>query len=127
MAKLHQVYKCQESGMIVEVKKAGEGVPSCCGKEMTLLEEKTADSSTEKHVPMIEKIDNGYKVTVGSTLHPMTEEHLIEWIELMVDDKVYTQYLTPDQEPVAIFMVEEGERVCAREYCNLHGHWQANL
>ncbi|MCK8059255.1 MULTISPECIES: desulfoferrodoxin [unclassified Fusibacter] len=124
MAKRLEVYKCEACGNIVEVYHGGPGALVCCDEEMQLLEEKTADKTTEKHVPVIEKIDGGFKVTVGSTLHPMTEEHFIEWIELVADGKVYTEYLKPGQEPVAIFMVEANE-VVAREYCNLHGHWKS--
>ena len=66
----------------------GAGELVCCGQPMAKLEEKTADSSTEKHVPVIEKLDDGYKVTVGSVPHPMADEHFIEWIEIQFDDKV---------------------------------------
>lgn len=91
---------------------------------MKLMDEQTADSSTEKHVPVIEKTSNGYKVTVGSTLHPMEEKHYIEWIEMIADGKSYRQYLKPGDQPVAEFCVEAKE-VSAREYCNVHGLWRA--
>jgi len=118
-----QVYKCSVCGNMVEVLFAGGGELVCCGQPMNLLEEKTADSSTEKHVPVIEKINGGYKVTVGSTLHPMTEEHFIQWIELVADGKVYKEFLKPGDQPVAEFAVE-AKNVTAREYCNLHGLWK---
>jgi superoxide reductase len=124
MAKRLEVYKCEVCGNIVEMYNAGGGTLVCCGEDMKLQEEKTADSTTEKHVPVIEKIDGGYKVTVGTTLHPMKEEHYIQWIELIAGDKVYTEYLSPGMNPEAVFMVEE-ENVSAREYCNLHGHWKS--
>lgn len=123
MNAVNQVYKCEHCGNIVEVLYAGGAPLVCCGENMKLLEEKTADSSTEKHVPVIEKTDKGFKVTVGSTLHPMTEEHSIQWIELIADGKVYRQNLKPGDQPVAEFCVEAGE-VSAREYCNLHGLWK---
>jgi len=124
MAKRLEVYKCEECGNIVEVLQGGAGDLVCCGVEMKLLDEKTADSSTEKHVPVIEKTGDGYKVTVGSTLHPMTEEHSIQWIELIADGISYFQYLNPGDEPVAKFCVS-ADNVSAREYCNLHGLWRA--
>ena len=55
MAEKFKVYKCELCGNIVEVLHAGDGDLVCCGKEMVLMTEKTADSSTEKHVPVIEK------------------------------------------------------------------------
>jgi superoxide reductase len=93
---------------------------------MVLLSENTTDAAQEKHVPVIEKIDGGYKVTVGSVAHPMEEKHYIEWIELLTDDgKAYRQFLNPGDEPVAIFKVDN-EKVTAREHCNLHGVWKAS-
>jgi len=122
-----QVYKCEICGNIVEVLHAGGGELVCCGQPMTLLEEATADSSTEKHVPVIEKVDNGYKVVVGSTLHPMVEKHYIEWIELLADGKSYRQFLNPGDAPEAVFLIGEAADVKAREYCNVHGLWKGSL
>ena len=119
-----QVYKCEICGNIIEVIHEGAKALVCCGQPMTLLEEKTADSSTEKHVPFIERKGNKYIVKVGqNTNHPMEEKHYIEWIELIVDGKVYREFLNPGQEPMAEFEVPEGKDVSAREYCNIHGLW----
>jgi len=118
-----QVYKCELCGNIVEVIHASSGQLVCCGQPMVLLAENTTDAATEKHVPVIEKIDGGVKVTVGSVAHPMENDHYIEWIELVVDGKAYRQFLKPGQAPEAVFNVE-GSDVTAREYCNLHGHWK---
>jgi len=123
MAQRLQIYKCAVCGNIVEVVYGGTGELVCCGQPMELLDEKEADTATEKHVPVIEKIDGGYKVTVGSTLHPMEEKHYIEWIELITDDKAYRQFLNPGNEPVAIFNIQ-ADSVIAREHCNIHGLWK---
>lgn len=120
------VFKCTACGNIVEVVHAGGGALNCCGSDMILMEEKSADSTTEKHVPMIEAIQGGYKVTVGSTLHPMKDEHFIEWIELITENETLITFLKPGDEPVAIFMTGE-KAVMAREYCNLHGLWKNQL
>lgn len=119
------IYKCAICGNIVEMIKVGGGELVCCGQPMDLLEEKTADSATEKHVPLIEKVDGGYKVVVGSTIHPMTPEHHIEWVELIVGDASYRKYLDPAGKPEAYFCVDaQGQEVSAREHCNLHGLWR---
>ena len=47
--------------------------------------ENTTDAATEKHVPVVEKIEGGYRVTVGEVEHPMTEAHSILWIELVTN------------------------------------------
>ena len=77
MTKIREIYRCNVCGNIVEVLRAGAQM-SCCGAPMTLLRENTTDGATEKHVPIIERFDDGWKVTVGSTEHPMTEEHYIQ-------------------------------------------------
>ena len=123
MAKKLQIYKCKMCGNIVEVLHGGAGELVCCGEPMELLDEKTADATTEKHVPVIEKIEGGYKVKVGSVPHPMTKEHLIEWIELLADGKAYRQFLEPGAAPEAIFHIK-GDSVTAREHCNVHGLWK---
>ncbi len=123
MAERLQIYKCKACGNIVEVLHGGDGELVCCGKPMELLEEKTADAKTEKHVPVIEKIDGGYKVKVGSVPHPMQAEHFIEWIELLADGKAYRQFLKPGDEPEAVFAVKAAS-VSAREHCNVHGLWK---
>jgi len=123
MAKKLQIYKCNMCGNIVEVLHGGAGELVCCGKPMELLDEKTADATTEKHVPVIEKIEGGYKVKVGTVPHPMTEEHLIEWIELLADGKAYRQFLEPGAAPEATFHID-GNSVSAREHCNVHGLWK---
>lgn len=125
-SKRFQVYKCELCGNIIEVLHGDGAHPVCCGQAMTLLEEKTADAKTEKHVPVIEKTGNGFKVTVGSTLHPMADDHYIEWIEIIVDGKSYREYLKPGAQPAAFFPVQ-GKSVTAREYCNKHGLWKATL
>ncbi len=123
MAEKLQIYKCMACGNIIEVLHGGDGELVCCGKPMELLDEKTADAATEKHVPVIEKLDDGYKVKVGSVPHPMQEDHFIEWIELLADGKAYRQFLSPGNEPEAVFNVDAGS-VTAREHCNVHGLWK---
>jgi superoxide reductase len=118
-----QIYKCNICGNIVEVLHGGAGDLVCCGEPMELLDEKTADTGKEKHVPVIKKVDGGYKVKVGSVPHPMEEKHYIEWIELLADRKAYRQFLKPGAPAEAVFEVKS-DSVSAREHCNLHGLWK---
>lgn len=124
MPKQLEVYKCSICGNIVEVVHAGSSTLVCCGEDMALLVENTVDAATEKHVPVIEMGDGTIKVSVGSVPHPMEEEHYIEWIELIADNKSYHQFLKPGEAPEAVFNLTASS-VTAREYCNLHGHWSA--
>lgn len=119
-----EVYKCEICGNIVEVLHTGAGELVCCGEPMELLDAKTADATTEKHVPVIEKTPTGVKVIVGSTLHPMEEAHYIEWIEIIADGKAHRQFLQPGDPPEAEFCIE-ADSITAREHCNVHGLWEA--
>ena len=119
MTKTRQVYRCPICGNVVEVLHSG-AVLSCCGQPMQLMEENATDGAYEKHVPVIEPIEGGYRVKVGSVEHPMMPEHYIEWIELLTPTDVLRHELKPGEKPEAIFMTDATE-VTAREYCNLHG------
>jgi len=123
MAEKLQIYKCNVCGNIVEVLHGGAGELVCCGQPMENLTVKTADATKEKHVPVIEKVEGGIKVKVGSVPHPMEAKHYIEWIEVIADGKAYRQFLNPGQPPEAVFNIKAAS-VTAREYCNVHGLWK---
>ena len=125
MTELNAIYKCKTCGQVIEVVHPGAGELVCCGVPMEKQIAGTSDGAAEKHVPVIEKIDGGYKVKIGSIAHPMTDAHYIEFIELMCEKcGVQRKYLKPGDLPEATFKCD-GEKVTAREYCNLHGLWQA--
>lgn len=124
MAKVLEVYKCDICGNIVELFISGGGPLACCGAPMILKEENTVDASKEKHVPVIEKGDGKVTVKIGSVAHPMEEAHYIQWIEIIDGGKISRQMLKPGDAPEATFCVKT-DKVVAREYCNLHGHWKA--
>ena len=119
-----QIYKCQVCGIVVEVLDKGAGDLVCCGQPMQAMDEKTKDAATEKHVPFVEKVQGGVKVRVGQNeAHPMLEKHWIQWIEVLLDGKAYRQFLKPGDKPEAFFPVT-GDRITARELCNIHGLWK---
>lgn len=123
MTELKQVYKCNICGNIVEVLHTGVGQLVCCGQPMELQKENTVDAAIEKHVPIIEKTDNGYLVKVGETQHPMTEDHYIEWIEFETKNRTTKKFLKPEDKPE--IEVKCGEVISVRAYCNLHGLWKS--
>jgi len=124
MTQINQVYKCEVCGNIVEMVHEGAGELVCCGQPMKLQEEKINDVGGEKHVPVIERIENGVKVRIGSTPHPMEEKHFIEWIEIIADKKVYRKFLQPNDAPETEFCVD-AQNIQARAYCNVHGLWKS--
>lgn len=114
-----QIWKCSLCGNIVEILHEGMDSLVCCEKPMDLMKENSVDADLEKHVPVIE----GRKVSVGSVLHPMDEDHYIEWIEATgKSGNVVRKFLKPGDEPVFEFCFEV---VSARAYCNLHGLWKS--
>lgn len=119
-------YRCETCGNIVQ-KLHDSGMPlTCCGKEMTKLSPNTTDGAVEKHVPVIETQGNKVTVKVGSTAHPMGEDHMIEWIELFTNHGSKRHYLSPGDSPCACFLLCQGETVKnAYIYCNLHGLWKS--
>ncbi len=125
MANRLEIYKCDVCGNIVEVVHGGIGELVCCAQPMKLIVENTVDASKEKHVPIVEKTEGGFKVKVGSAPHPMEEKHYIEWIEVIADGKAYRQFLNPGDAPEAFFCCINPETVTVREYCNIHGLWKA--
>ena len=125
MAKFRGIYKCEICGNIVEVLHEGVGALVCCGEEMKFQEEKIQDSKIEKHIPFIEKTENGIIVKVGQNQdHPMEEKHYIEWIQIFADGKSYRQFLKPGDKPQALFEIK-ADKINAREYCNVHGLWKS--
>jgi len=126
MTKKLEVYKCEVCGNIVEVLHEGGGQLVCCGKPMVLQEIKTQEEGKEKHLPVIEKIADGVKVKIGSVPHPMEENHHIEWISIDANGKVLRKFLKPGDAPEAEFKIAETVEN-ARDYCNIHGLWKAEV
>ncbi len=122
--KRSEIYKCHD-GMTIEILDGADCELKCCGEPVELLEEKTADAATEKHVPVLEAIDGGIRIVVGSTAHPMTEEHYIMWIEVINGYYVNRKYLKPGDAPEAEFYVPNQPGLIVRSYCNVHGLWKA--
>lgn len=120
-----QVYKCKVCGILAEVLDGGAGELVCCGEPMALLRENTVDAAREKHIPIVEKMDGGVKVKVGSVPHPMEAKHFIEWIEITAGGKMHRKLLAPGESPEATFELKASEIQMVREYCNLHGLWKA--
>ena len=124
MTELEEIYKCIICGNIVEVIHTGQGELVCCGQPMEKQNPKTEDAATEKHVPYIERTDEGILVRIGQNQdHPMEEKHYIEWIKLIADGKSYRSFLKPGDKPQALFPVS-ADTLEAREYCNIHGLWK---
>ncbi|HEM56123.1 MAG: desulfoferrodoxin [Caldisericum sp.] len=126
MTQKFQIYKCEICGNIVEVVHEGKGVLVCCGQPMVLIGEKVSESETgqEKHIPVVEKLEHGTLIKVGSVPHPMEQDHYIEWIEAFnKDGKVVKIMLKPGDKPEARIGWSADDLMEVRAYCNKHGLW----
>lgn len=146
MAKNLGVYKCSACGYMLEVVEMGKAQLTCtgssyaltcskadaqvvcCGKPMELLEPNTVEASTEKHLPVAEFGEDGKLVVkVGSAAHPMTAEHLIQWIAVVAGDRGQRVHLEAGQAPEAVFCACKATELDVYAYCNLHGLWKATV
>jgi superoxide reductase len=129
MSKQFELYGCEKCLAVVEVFQGGGGTLTCCNSPMMLLQEGVRDAAKEKHVPVAEKSEKGLKVKVGALAHPMEEKHWIQWVELLGDNFSCTHFLKPGDAPEVEFKCDCARKntLVARAYCNLHGHWKAEL
>lgn len=123
MIKKRSVLYCEKCKTVLEVLSCFKE-SDCCNKNMKVLVEKNKEVSSEKHVPIITKIKEGYKVVIGNKLHPMDEDHYIQWIELLEKDFSQIKFLKPGDDPIAIFKTDS-KNIHVRSYCNIHGLWKS--
>ena len=117
-------FKCEVCKNII-IKLADSGVPvSCCVKPMKELVPGAVDGALEKHVPAVTVDGKNVKVQIGEVIHPMLEEHFIQFIALETKNGFQVKYLKAGDEPKAEFTVAaDDEAVAVYELCNLHGLW----
>lgn len=119
---------CSVCGNIIEMVESKGPKVVCCGKQMDELVANTTEASVEKHIPVVDVNNNKVKVQVGSTLHPMTQEHHISWIYLLTTQGGQRKYLEINGEPTIEFALTEDDKVLeVYAYCNLHGLWKVEL
>lgn len=118
---------CRRCGALAELI-SGKSVPmSCCGQEMEPLLPNTTEASGEKHLPVASVQGDQVRVNVGSDSHPMTPEHLIQWVYLQTRRGAQRKQLQPTDPPEVAFRLENDEPVAVYAYCNLHGLWKSEL
>ncbi len=127
-----ELYKCETCGNLVQVILPGVGELVCCGKPMELLKPHGINDEqgvSEKHVPVLAATDNnGHEIRVGTTLHPMTEDHYIQFIETISQDKNHLelQYYAPFDLPIMVLKDKLGIEK-AQAFCNIHGLWEGEM
>ena len=122
MTKKLEIYKCDICSNVVEITHEGAGELVCCSQSMKLMPEYEAKEDNA-HFAHIEKVsDIQHKVFFH---HPMTQEHHIEYIEIISNDKKYLKrkFLNADDNPEISFKCDCNEGFYVRLYCNIDGVW----
>ena len=120
-------FVCEKCGNLVGLINAS-GVPMvCCGQKMTKLEPGVTEASREKHLPVVTVDGNTVNVSVGSTLHPMTNEHNIAWVYLETDKGGQRKTLDAGSEPTVSFALLDEKPIAVYAWCNLHGLWKTEI
>ena len=124
MSKELVIKKCFKCGAIIKVIedcKCPCGF-ECCGEQMKTLVPNSVDAAAEKHVPTYEVKEGKILVRVN---HVMEEDHYIEWISIVYDNKEVTTYLKPGDEPIMHCKYVPGSIIYA--YCNKHALWKKEV
>lgn len=121
-------YECEKCGFVVGVITGDVKEMTCNGEKMKELTANTTDAAQEKHIPVVEVKGNRIFVTVGSVMHPMTEEHSISWVYLRTSEGGHRKSLMEGKEPKVEFLLTEQEKALeVFAYCNLHGLWKKEI
>ncbi len=127
MSERFDVCKCDVCKTVVQVMQGGPSTLTCCDTPMLKLDESNQSGAVETHLPVVEKTDKGVKISVGSKLHANAEGHYIYWIEVIKGKKQIIHFLDHSDETVVELPCPDckPEDIRVREYCNLHGLWEA--
>ena len=117
--------RCEKCGAMVKVIEdcncEGCGIV-CCEEPMKVVAPNSVDAAFEKHIPNYEiEVD---KIIVTCN-HVMEEEHYIEWIAMVSEDRECTKYLKPGENAKVSFKYIPGSILYA--YCNKHGLWKKDV
>ncbi len=127
MSDSKKFFICEHCGNVVGFVE-NKGVPIiCCGEKMKELIANTKDAAVEKHLPVVSYTGNELTVSVGSVLHPMTEEHFISFVYVATKSGGQRKSACPDGSPEFKFSFVDDEPLEVYAYCNLHGLWKTEI
>lgn len=118
------VKKCKSCGAIVNVLNDCNckcGI-QCCGEEMEKLTPNSVDAAVEKHVPTYEKDGDEIVVKVN---HVMEDEHYIEWVCFVTENRQCMVKFKPGENVEARFPYVSGSAIYS--YCNKHSLWKKDV
>ena len=117
--------KCLKCGALIKVIKdcnCPECGIKCCGEVMKELNTNTSDGAVEKHKPTHIVDGDNLIVTVN---HVMDNDHYIEWIALITEEREEFRYLKPGDKPEVVFPKVKSGHIYS--YCNKHGLWMEEI
>ena len=122
---MRKFYKCSHCGnIVIKIKDSGVRI-SCCYEEMKEIPINRVEEGHEKHVPQISFSNNLMNVSIGSITHPMTNDHLIEWV--FVEYGNGGEFVFLNGEPFVTINVIGKVVKNVYSYCNLHGLWVSEV
>ena len=117
-------FRCKHCGNFVGLIN-NAGVPMvCCGENMEELIPNTVEASKEKHIPACIVLDDAITVQIGSTLHPMEDNHHIEFIYICTERGGQRKSLKVGEPPIQTFKLVDDTAKEIFAYCNIHGLWK---
>lgn len=116
---------CDKCGKLIPDDSSGE--MNCCGRKMTQIFEGTGGEGDSKHMPVVNVTENKVTVNVGREGHPMSREHLIEWVYLKTDRGRYIKYLDANEAPSVTFPIKNEVPLEVSAFCNKHGLWRTEM
>jgi len=138
---MDKYFVCQGCGH-VEFGAAPEKCPVCISPGEKYAEDAAAvnpaeKEGKEKHVPvilvtkecgLIPNDCSDIHIKIGSTPHPMQDDHWIQWIDVYNNKKYIARHmLTPSMEPAVSVHIKRSlaGKLQVIESCNKHGRWTA--
>ena len=115
--------KCSNCGALVKVINDCHCKCSfiCCDNVMDDVIPNSVDAAFEKHIPNYDIEGDTLKVSVN---HVMDEDHYIEWLAFVNDEKEEFVYLKPGAKAECTFKYQNGTLYA---YCNKHGLWMQEV
>ena len=118
-------FKCNKCGqVIVSLNDKSDNI-TCCGEPVRVLKAGEVDGAVEKHVPVYNLDGDKLNVQVGEVIHPMENDHYIEFIVYEYSNGYDSVKLNPGDEPKAVFNYKGKGNIY--EYCNKHGLWKSEI
>ncbi|WP_320130197.1 desulfoferrodoxin family protein [uncultured Sphaerochaeta sp.] len=125
MARKIYFYHCPICNSVVELIENGGHSLTCCDHPMELMKIQESGEGQAYHLPELRHKDGLLYVTIGSKMHPQSEDHYIGFIVFVTKQTVRRSDIKTNGPPTAVFTDKDHGDVYS--YCNLHGIWKTSF